>query len=267
VLIDSHCHLDYLTREGRLDEALDRARRAGVGRMVTICTKVTRFDEIRAIAEAHDDIWCTLGIHPHSAGEEPPVTAAELARLAKHPKVIGIGESGLDYHYMNSPMDDQIRSFREHIKASRETGLPLIVHTREADDHTIDILREEYAMGAFPGLLHCFSTARPVAEAALDLGLYISISGIVTFKASEELRRIVADVPLDRLLVETDAPYLAPEPHRGRKNEPAHMVHTAKKVAEIKGISPDELAEATTENFFRLFARAKPPESGVGLGR
>ena len=261
MLVDSHCHLDYLAREGVLDEALDRARRAGVGRMVTICTKVSEFDEVRAIAEAHEDIWCTIGIHPHSAAEEAPVTAAELADLAQHPKVIGIGESGLDYHYMNSPMEDQIRSFREHIKASRETKLPLVVHTREADDHTIEILREEYATGAFPGLLHCFSTARPVAEAALELGLYISISGIVTFKAADELRAIVADIPLDRLLVETDAPYLAPEPHRGRNNEPAHMVHTANKVAEIKGISPDELARATTENFFRLFTRAERPDA------
>lgn len=259
MLIDSHCHLDYFARGGELEEALGRARAAGVGRMVTICTRVAAFDEIRAIAEAHDDVWCTVGIHPHSAGKEEPVSAAELADLAQHKKVVGIGESGLDYYRMNSPMDDQKRSFREHIAASRETGLPLVVHTRDADDDTVGILRDEHAKGAFPGLMHCFSTARPVAEAALDLGLYISISGIITFKASDELRHIVADVPLDRLLVETDAPYLAPEPHRGRKNEPAHVVHTAKKVAEIKGISPDALAEATTGNFFRLFTRAEPP--------
>ncbi|MDE1174278.1 MAG: TatD family hydrolase [Parvibaculaceae bacterium] len=260
-LVDSHCHLDFPDFAGETDEVVARARAAGVGIMVTISTKLTEWDKVRAIAERYENIYCSVGIHPHEAGSEPEVDTAKLVELARHPKVVGIGETGLDYYYEHSDRDVQIASFRSHIAAARETGLPLIVHTREADEDTASILSEEMAKGAFPGLLHCFTSGRALAGHALGLGFYISLSGIVTFRNAEDLRMTAKDVPLDRLLVETDSPYLAPIPHRGKRNEPAFVVHTAARVAEVKGVTAEELAAATTRNFLKLFSRIVPPES------
>jgi len=257
MLIDSHCHLDFPELTSDEGGVLARARTAGVAGMLTIGTRLDQFERVRAIAERHDNVWCSVGVHPHEAKEEGQRTPDRLIEAARHPKVIGIGETGLDFYYEHSPREEQAESFRAHIAASRETGLPLIVHTRNADAETGDMLEEEYGKGAFPGLIHCFSSGRAVAERALALGLYISISGIVTFKAAEDLRAIVRDVPLDRLLVETDAPYLAPIPKRGKTNEPAFVAHTAAKVAELKGVSLAELEAATTDNFFRLFTKAE----------
>ena len=256
MLVDSHCHLDFPDFGDDLDAVLARAADAGVGTMQTICTRVTEFDKVRALAEAHAPIWCSVGVHPHHVAEEPAVTAEHLVRLAEHPKVIGIGETGLDFHYDNSPRPQQEASFRHHIAAARETGLPLIVHTRSADAETCRILREEAGKGAFPGVIHCFSAGRAVAETALDIGLHISFSGILTFKKAEEVRAVARDVPVDRLLVETDAPYLAPVPHRGRRNEPAYVRHTAGHLATLKGLEDAELARETSANFFRLFAKS-----------
>ena len=262
MLIDSHCHLDF--PELAKDEAgvLARARTAGVGGLLTIGTRLDQFDKVRAIAERHDNVWCSVGVHPHEAKEEGQKTPDRLVEAAVHPKVIGIGETGLDFYYEHSPREEQATSFRAHIAAARQSGLPLIVHTRDADTETGDILEDEYGKGAFTGLLHCFSSGPEIARRALDLGLYISISGIVTFKAAEQLRSIVRTVPLERLLVETDAPYLAPVPKRGKTNEPAFVAHTAAKVAELKGVSVAELEAATTENFFRLFAKAERAKCG-----
>lgn len=257
MLIDSHCHLDFPELTADESGVLARARTAGVAGMLTIGTRLDQFDRVRAIAERHDNVWCSVGVHPHEAKEEGQRTPDRLITATCHPKVVGIGETGLDFYYEHSPRQEQAESFRAHIAASRETGLPLIVHTRNADAETGDMLEEEHGKGAFPGLIHCFSSGRAVAERALALGLYISISGIVTFKAAEELRAIVRDVPLDRLLVETDAPYLAPVPKRGKTNEPAFVAHTAAKVAELKGVSLAELEAATTDNFFRLFTKAE----------
>ncbi len=261
MLVDSHCHLDYLQRDGRdLNEVVAAAARAGVGTLVTICTKVTEFDTILGIAEAHENVWCSVGIHPHEAESEPEVTAERLIELAAHPKVVGIGETGLDYFYEHSPRDAQQKSFRAHITASRETGLPLIVHTRDADEDTIAILEDEMGKGAYPGVIHCFSSSQWLAERSVEMGMAISISGILTFKKAEELRDAVAGVPVENLLVETDAPYLAPVPKRGKQNEPAFVVHTAERLAELKGLSGAELARATTDNFFRLFSKTERPE-------
>jgi len=257
MLIDSHCHLDFSELATDESGVLARARTAGVGGMLTIGTRLDQFERVRAIAERHDNVWCSVGVHPHEAKEEGQRTPDRLIEAARHAKVVGIGETGLDFFYEHSPREEQAESFRAHIAASRQTGLPLIVHTRDADAETGDILEEEYAKGAFPGLIHCFSSGRSVAERALALGLYVSISGIVTFKAAEDLRTIVRDLPLDRLLVETDAPYLAPIPKRGKTNEPAYVAHTAAKVAELKGVSLAELEAATTDNFFRLFTKAE----------
>ena len=257
MLIDSHCHLDFPELTSDESGVLARARTAGVGGMLTISTRLDQFERVRAIAERHDNVWCSVGVHPHEAKEEGQRTPDRLIEATRHPKVVGIGETGLDFYYEHSPREEQAESFRAHIAASRQTGLPLIVHTRNADAETGDMLEEEHGKGAFPGLIHCFSSGRAVAERALALGLYISISGIVTFKAAEDLRVIVRDVPLDRLLVETDAPYLAPIPKRGKTNEPAFVAHTAAKVAELKGVSLAELEAATTDNFFRLFTKAE----------
>jgi TatD DNase family protein len=257
MLIDSHCHLDFPELTADESGVLARARTAGVAGMLTIGTRLDQFERVRAIAERHDNVWCSVGVHPHEAKEEGQRTPDRLIEATRHPKVVGIGETGLDFYYEHSPRDEQAESFRAHVAASRETGLPLIVHTRNADVETGDILEDEYRKGAFPGLIHCFSSGRAVAERALALGLYISISGIVTFKAAEELRAIVRDVPLDRLLVETDAPYLAPVPKRGKTNEPAFVAHTAAKVADLKGVDLAELEAATTDNFFRLFTKAE----------
>ncbi|WP_422035965.1 TatD family hydrolase [Reyranella sp.] len=257
MLIDSHCHLDFPELTSDESGVLARARTAGVAGMLTIGTRLDQFERVRAIAERHENVWCSVGVHPHEAKEEGQRTPDRLIEATRHPKVVGIGETGLDFYYEHSPRAEQAESFRAHIAASRETGLPLIVHTRNADAETGDMLEEEHGKGAFPGLIHCFSSGRAVAERALALGLYISISGIVTFKAAEDLRAIVRDVPLDRLLVETDAPYLAPIPKRGTTNEPAFVAHTAAKVAELKGVSLAELEAATTDNFFRLFTKAE----------
>jgi TatD DNase family protein len=256
MLIDSHCHLDFPELAAEEDAVVARAREAGVGAMLTIGTRLDSFDKVRAVAERHANIWCSVGVHPHEAKEEGQRTPDRLVALAQHPKVIGIGETGLDYYYEHSPRDEQAASFRAHIAAARHSGLPLIVHTRDADDDTTAILREEMRAGPFTGLIHCFSSGRGMAEAALELGLSISISGIVTFKAAAELRGIVRDIPLERLLVETDAPYLAPIPKRGKRNEPAFVALTAAKVAELKDVSMAELERATSDNFFRLFTKA-----------
>lgn len=263
MLIDSHCHLDFPELAGDESGVLARARTAGVAGLLTIGTRLDQFDRVRGFAERHDNVWCSVGVHPHEAEEEGQRTPDRLIEAARHPKVIGIGETGLDFYYEHSSPEEQAVSFRSHIEASRQTGLPLIVHTRDADAETGDILEQEHARGAFPGLIHCFSSGPEVARRALALGMYISISGIVTFKAAESLRTIVRELPLERLLVETDAPYLAPVPKRGKTNEPAFVAYTAAKVAELKGVSLAELEAATTENFFRLFAKAERPRELV----
>ncbi len=258
MLVDSHCHLDFPDFAGEVGSLLDRARAAGVGSFVTICTKLTEFSRVRALAEQHADVWCSAGIHPHEAAHQPEQTVESLIALAEHPKVIGFGETGLDYHYDHSPRDRQRAVFRTHIEAARAAGLPLIVHARAADDDTAAMLAEGSGQGRLAGLLHCFTSSRALAERAIELGFYVSFSGIVTFKKSEELRAIARDVPVDRLLVETDAPFLAPVPMRGKRNEPSFVVHTAALLAELRGVSPEELARTTTENFFRLFVKARP---------
>lgn len=259
MLVDSHCHLDFPDFADDLDDVVTRARASGVGVIQTICTKVTEFERVRAVAARFDDMYCSVGIHPHEAANQPPVTADRLVELADDPKVIGIGETGLDYFYEHAPREAQKKALRPHIEAARRTGLPLIVHTREADGDTVDILTDEASKAAFPGLIHCFTSSRQLAEACLDLGMSISISGIVTFKSARDLQETVKMVPLDRILVETDAPYLAPVPKRGKRNEPQLVTHTAQFVADLKGVSYAELAERTTENFFRLFSKARRP--------
>jgi TatD DNase family protein len=256
VLVDSHCHLDFAESAQDRAEIVERARTVGVATMLTIGTRLNEFPNVRAIAEADPDIWCSVGAHPHEAKDHEMLTADRLAAFAAHPKVVGIGETGLDFHYDLSPRAVQERVFRTHIAASRMTGLPLVIHAREADAEIAGILREERPP---PGVMHCFSSGRQLAEAALALGFYISISGIVTFKNAEELRTIVRDLPLDRLLVETDSPYLAPVPYRGRRNEPAFVAVTATAVAALKDVAIDVLAAATTANFFRLFQKARAP--------
>jgi TatD DNase family protein len=257
MLIDSHCHLDFPQLAADEEGVLARARSAGVGGLLTIGTRLDQFDKVRSIAERHVNVWCSVGVHPHEAKEEGQRAPDRLVEATRHPKVVGIGETGLDFYYEHSPRADQATSFRTHIAAARQSGLPLIVHTRDADRETGDILEEEHAAGAFTGLVHCFSSGPEMAKRALALGFYISISGIVTFKAAEGLRAIVRDIPLERLLVETDAPYLAPVPKRGKTNEPAFVAHTAAKVAELKGVSVAELEAVTTGNFFRLFTKAE----------
>lgn len=257
MLVDSHCHLDFPDFAAELPDVVARAQAAGVSHMVTISTRVRRFDEIRAIAERFDPVFCSVGTHPHQAAEEPDVTAAELVALAAHPKVVAIGEAGLDYHYDTSPRAAQEQGFRTHIAAARETGLPLVIHAREADEDVARILEEETARGAFPFLLHCFTAGPELARRALALGGYISFSGVITFKKSEDLRSIAAEVPQERLLVETDAPFLAPTPHRGKRNEPSFVRETAKVVAEARGMAFEDLAAATTRNFFTLFSKAQ----------
>jgi TatD DNase family protein len=256
MLVDSHCHLDYPELAKDRTAVLTRARAAGVGRMVNISTTRQDFLAVRATAEAHKEVFCTVGAHPHDvAKEDDHFTYDQLVAEARHPKVVGIGETGLDYHYDHSPRAAQQESFRAHIAASLTTGLPLIVHSREAEDDTAQILRVEGENGKLTGLLHCFSSKRVLAERALALGFYISFSGILTFRKSEELRGIAKDVPLDRLLVETDAPFLAPEPHRGKICEPAYVADTARVLAQIKDVCESEMARQTTENFFRLFRK------------
>ncbi|MFA4993827.1 MAG: TatD family hydrolase [Bdellovibrionales bacterium] len=253
MLIDSHCHLDFPAFASDRDGVVARARAAGVGGLLNICTRYREFDVLKKTTEAYDDVYCCLGVHPHHVSEQGEnVSVEELINAASHPKVIGIGETGLDYFYDSSPRDAQEESFRRHIRAAKEAKLPVIIHSRDAEDDTLRILKDEKC--AY-GILHCFSSKRMLAEEGLKLGLYVSVSGILTFKKSEDLRDIVRDVPLDRLLVETDAPFLAPEPHRGKICEPAYVVKTTEILAQIKGISFEEMARQTTENFFRLFSK------------
>ncbi|HJW41356.1 MAG TPA: TatD family hydrolase [Rhizomicrobium sp.] len=257
MLVDSHCHLDFPEFAPELDAVVARAGAAGVGVCVSIGTTLAKFAGVRAVAERFDNVWCTIGIHPHEAKVEPLDGPGPLIEAARHPKVVGIGETGLDYYYEHSPRESQIRNFRAHIAAARTTGLPLVVHTRDADDDTIAVLREEMAAAPFAGLIHCFTGTKRLADAALELGLLISVSGIATFKKSDELRAVLKTVPFERLLVETDAPYLAPMPHRGKRNEPAFVAHTAAALAALKGVPMDEIAQVTTENFFRLFTKVR----------
>ena len=255
MLVDSHCHLDFPDFSTELDAVISRARAAGVGRIVTISTRVKRHAQVLAIAEKVPEVFCSVGTHPHYAHEEPDVDAQKLAGLAKHPKIVAIGEAGLDYFRNNSPREAQAASFREHIAAARETGLPLVIHSRDCDVDMMQILREESGKGALPAVLHCFTGGRDLAFAAIDLGHYVSFTGILTFKNSDALREIAAALPADRIMVETDAPYLAPLPYRGKRNEPAYVVETAKVLADARGVSADEIARQTTENFFQLFSK------------
>jgi TatD DNase family protein len=259
MLIDSHCHLDFPDFSGELDAIIGRARAVGVGRMVTISTRIKRHGDLIAIAERYDDVFCSIGTHPHNAHEELDVTIDEIVHMTEHRKVVAIGEAGLDYHYDYSPRDAQERGFRNHVAAARATGLPLVIHSREADDDMARILEEEMGKGAFKAVLHCFTGGPTLAERAIALGLSISFTGIVTFKKSDELRTIAAALPSDRILVETDAPYLAPGRYRGKRNEPSYVTETAKVLAETRGVSADELARQTTDNFFRLFSKAPRP--------
>lgn len=253
MLIDTHCHLDFPEFAGDLPGIRERAHAAGVERMITISTRVKKYDVYRGIAEAADNVWFSVGTHPHQAHEEPDFTAGDIAALASHPRCVAIGEAGLDYHYDKSPRDVAEKVFRTHIEAARRTGLPLVIHARNADEDVAAILRDEMGKGAFKALLHCFTASRELAEIGVELGLYVSFSGVLTFKNSQELRDIARDVPLDRLLVETDAPFLAPTPHRGKSNQPAYVAETAKVLADIKGVSADEIAVKTTANALRLF--------------
>lgn len=264
-LVDSHCHLDYpdFSDEG-VEAIVSRARAAGVGYFLTICTQISGFPRVLAVAENHPFVSCTVGTHPHHAAEEGEVhiSRSDLVALTRNPKVVGIGETGLDYYYNHSPAAEQKKCFSTHIEAAVETGLPLVIHTRDADDDTIGIMRET-GQGRARGVMHCFSGGMDLAKKSLDLGFYISFSGIVTFKKADELREVAKFVPLDRILVETDSPYLAPVPHRGKRNEPAFVTHTAQVVAELRGISTGQLAIATTRNFFALFDRARAPEGAL----
>lgn len=262
MLVDSHCHLDFEELAKDLDGVVARARAAGVGCMQTIGVSKPEFPKVRAIAEAYDDVFFSLAVHPHDAEKEgQDVTVEELIELSRHPKAIGIGETGLDYFYDHSPREAQQRNFRQHIRAAMATRMPLIIHTRDAEADTIAILREERQghEGDLTGVLHCFSSAREMAEYGLEIGFYVSFSGMITFKKSENIREIAKDIPMDRLLVETDAPFLAPIPYRGKTCEPAHVVQVAQCLAEVKGVSFEEIARVTTENFYRLFPKAVRP--------
>jgi TatD DNase family protein len=264
MLVDSHCHLDFPDFADERDAIVERARAAGVRRLVTISTRVKQFAQVSGIAEHYADVFCSVGTHPHNAAEEADIPTEEIVRLAAHPKVVAIGEAGLDYFYDKAPRDTQAIVFRNQIRASRETGLPLVIHARDADADMAAILEDETGRGAFPFVLHCFSSGRALAERGIALGGYVSFSGILTFKKSEELREIARELPADRLLVETDAPYLAPLPFRGKRNEPAFVTHTAAVLAEVRGISADEVARLTTANFLRLFSRVAAPVTGCG---
>ena len=255
MLVDSHCHLDFPDFADELDQVVARAAQAGISRIVTISTRVRRFGEVRAVAERYEVVYCSVGTHPHNAHEEIDVTADELASLSEHPKVVAIGEAGLDYFYDNAPRQAQARGLRTHIAAARATGLPLVIHARDADEDMAAILRDEAGKGAYPMVLHCFSSGRALAETGIALGGYVSFSGILTFKNSQSLRDIARDMPSDRIMVETDAPYLAPQPHRGKRNEPAFVAHTAAVLAEARSVTREAVAAQTTENFFRLFSK------------
>lgn len=254
-LADSHCHLIYKGLGEQQPEVLARARDAGVVAMLNISTRENEWDQVIAVAEGEPDVWASVGIHPHEADTHPHVNTAKLVERAGHPRVVGIGESGLDYYYDHSDRDRQRASFRAHLAAARETQLPIIVHTRDAEEDTAEILREEMGKGAFPGVIHCFTASRAFGEIALELGFYISISGIVTFKNARDLQETAAALPLDRLLIETDAPFLAPVPHRGKTGEPAFVADTCRFLAQLRGEDPEMLAEVTRANFHTLFAK------------
>jgi TatD DNase family protein len=256
MLIDSHCHLNYPELADTAG-VVARAKEAGVRQMLTISTKRSDFAAVKALAEAHPEIYCSIGIHPHDAEDHEDISEAELLEAANHPRVIGIGETGLDYYYEHSPREAQQELFRRHIRVGRALDLPVIVHSRDADDDTVRILQEEQQNGAFRFLIHCFSSSKYLSDKSVELGGYISASGIITFKKSQALRDSFSTIPLDRLLVETDSPYLAPEPYRGKPCEPAYTVYTARKLAEVKAVSYDALAEATTRNFYQLFSKAR----------
>jgi TatD DNase family protein len=263
MLVDSHCHLDFPDFADDLDGVVARARAAGIGRIVTVSTRVKRHGELLTIADRFPEVYCSVGTHPLSVAEETDITTDELISRARHPKVVAIGEAGLDYHYDTSPRDMQENSFRTHIAAARETGLPLIIHSRDADEHMAAILEEETGKGAFPAILHCYTGGPDLAARAIALGLSISFTGILTFKKSEDLRAIAMSLPAGRIMVETDAPYLAPGKFRGKRNEPAYVVETAKVLAETRGVSLDEIARLTTDNFFRLFSKVPRPDAGA----
>ena len=257
MFVDSHCHLDYPEFSEDFQGMLERASLAGISHMMTICTHVGNFAPVLKISQDHAHIFSTVGTHPHNVEKEPDISVDQLVALASDENVVGFGETGLDYFYEHSPRELQKRQFRIHIEAARKLDLPVIIHTRDAEEDTLAILEDEMAKGTFRALIHCFSASKEFAEKVLDLGLYISISGIVTFKKADDLRDAVKDIPLNRLLVETDAPYLAPIPHRGKSNEPAFTALTAQKLAEIKGLSLEEVGRQTTENYFTLFSKAK----------
>lgn len=259
MLVDSHCHLDFPDFAEELDAVVARAEAAGVGRMVTISTRVREQDKLRAIAERFPNVYCSVGTHPHHADEEDSITPDELIALTQHPKVVALGEAGLDNFYDNGSPEAQERGFRVHIAAARVTGLPLVIHTREADEACGRILDDEMAKGPFRAVLHCYTGGRELAMKAIDLGLSISFTGIITFKKSQALRDLAAELPADRIMVETDSPYLAPGKHRGKRNEPAYVVDVAKVLAEARGVSAEEIARQTTENFFRLFSKVPAP--------
>lgn len=255
MLVDSHCHLDFPDFAPEIDAVVSRARAAGISRMVTISTRVRKFPQVLAIAEKYQEVFCSVGTHPHNAHEELDIDASQLVALTSHPKVVALGEAGLDYHYDKSPRDAQAAGFRQHIAAARQTQLPLVIHARQADDDMARILAEETEQGAFPAVLHCYTGGRNLAFKAIELGLYIGFTGIVTFKNGQDLRDIAKDLPAERILVETDAPYLAPLPYRGKRNEPSYVVETARMLAQVRGVTEEEIARQTTENFFRLFTK------------
>ncbi|MGE0053381.1 MAG: TatD family hydrolase [Hyphomicrobium sp.] len=255
MLVDRHCHIDRHEFAKDLDGVVERAKAAGVGILVNISTRIRKFGDVKAVIERFDNVYGSVGTHPHNAHEELDIPVSEIVRLSRHPKIVSIGEAGLDYFYKHSTPAAQAEGFRNHIAAARETGLPLEIHTRDADADTLAILKDEHAKGPFPAILHCFTGGRELAMGAVDLGLYVSFSGVISFKKSDALREIARDIPMDRLLLETDAPFLAPEPYRGKLNEPALIVHTAKALAGVKGVSEDEIAKVTTENFFGLFTK------------
>jgi TatD DNase family protein len=263
MLVDSHCHLNYKGIVEQQSAILTRARDSGVTAMLNISTRESEWDEVIGLAECEPDIWASIGIHPHEADAHPQIDAAKLIDRASHPRVIAIGETGLDYYYDKSDRGQQQTSFRSHISAARETGLPIIVHTRDAEDDTAEIMADEMGKGAYSGVIHCFTASADFAHKALDLGLYISLSGIVTFKNAHDLQEVAKWLPLDRMLVETDAPFLAPVPHRGKTGEPAFVADTARFIANLRGIGESELMEQTSANFYDLFSKAQ--SSGVSL--
>lgn len=257
-LVDSHCHLNFPDFKDDLDSVIERARASGVSVMQTICTELAEFEEVLGIAKRYDGVYCSVGVHPNDSSKAEVASVKDLVERTRDKKVIGIGETGLDYHFQNSPKELQKQSFRNHIQASRETGLPVIIHSRDADVDTVAILQEEMGKGPFKGLIHCFSSTKYLADESVKLGLYVSLSGIITFKSATAIREGISDVPVDRLLVETDAPYLAPTPYRGKRNEPSYTIYTNKILAEVKAIDEKDMAAATTANFFKLFDKAVP---------